>query len=75
MVLPLGTPVKSADGKKDIHKIFLKNGTNVVVGIAAANRDPAIWVDEPEVWKPERWIDHSLDEVVKMRLPGVYSGM
>lgn len=53
----------------------MKNNTKVVIGIAAANRDPAVWVDEPEVWKPDRWIDHSLDEIVKERLPGVYAGM
>jgi cytochrome P450 len=75
MVLPLGTPVKSADGKQVIHELHLKKDTNVVVGIATANRDPAVWGDDGDTWKPERWINHGVDNLVKERLPGVYSGM
>jgi cytochrome P450 len=72
VVLPLGTPVKSTNGQS-IHKILLKKNTNIVIGIAAANRDQEIWGDDAEMWKPERWIGHQ--EYAKERLPGVYSGM
>jgi len=71
----LGTPVKSADGKRYIHELLLKKNTNVVVGIATANRDQAVWGDDAGMWKPERWINHCVDDLVKERLPGVYSGM
>lgn len=75
IILPLGTPIKSADGKKDIREIMLKNNTNVTIGIAAVNRDPEIWGDDAGDWVPERWIDRNAEEVTKERLPGVYSGM
>lgn len=75
VMLPLGTPIKSADGKQDFHEIFLKNGTNVLIGIAAVNSDPEIWGDDAEDWVPERWINRSPEDVAKERLPGVYSRM
>lgn len=75
IILPLGAPIKSADGTKDIHEIYLKNNTNVVIGTATANRDPAVWGEDAEEWKPERWLDHKLDDITKERLPGIFSGM
>jgi cytochrome P450 len=72
MVRPLGTPVKSTNGQS-IHEILLKKNTNIVIGIAAANRDREIWGDDAAMWKPERWIGHQ--EYARERLPGVYSGM
>jgi len=38
-----------------------------VIGIAAANRDPAVWGDDADEWRAERWIDHGLHELVKER--------
>jgi hypothetical protein len=75
IVLPLGTPVTSCDGKTDIHEIFLKNNTNVILGLGAANRDPEIWGEDAHVWIPERWIGKTPDQVASTRLPGLYSGM
>jgi hypothetical protein len=75
IVLPLGTPVKAADGRTDVHEIYLKNNTNVVVGLGPANRDPEIWGEDAHLWKPERWLGKTPEQVGKVRLPGVYSGM
>jgi cytochrome P450 len=72
VILPLGTTVKSNNGQS-ISEILLKKNTDVVVGIAAANRDLEIWGDDADTWKPERWIDRH--EPAKERLPGAYSGM
>lgn len=75
IVLPLGKPVKSADGKRDIQELYLKNNTNIAVGISAVNRDPAIWGMDATLWNPERWLVKDGDSVAKERLPGVFSGM
>lgn len=75
VVLPLGTPIKATDGITDIHELHLKNNTNVILGLGAVNRDPAIWGEDACIWKPERWMGRVPDEVAKERLPGVYSGM
>lgn len=58
----------------DIRELYLKKGTYVTVGIGLANRDPAVWGDDAEDWKPERWLNGP-EEITKERLPGVYSGM
>lgn len=73
IVLPLSTPVKSSDGKRIMHEIYLKKDTNVIIGAGNANRDPAIWGDDADEWRPERWMGQER-EITKERLPGVYSG-
>lgn len=73
-MLPLDTPVTSTKGQV-MSEIHLKNNTNVVLGLGAANRDPAIWGEDASEWKPERWLGKTPDQVAKERLPGVYSGM
>ena len=68
-------PIKSADGRSEIREIPLKKGSRVLISIYNANRSKAIWGEDAEEWKPERWLGKSPDEVAKVRLPGVYSSM
>lgn len=68
-------PMKSADGKSEIREIPIKKNTNVIISILSANRNKAVWGEDAEEWKPERWLGKSPDEVAKVRLPGVYSSM
>lgn len=63
------------DGKSEIREIPIKKNTNVIISILNANRSKAVWGEDAEEWKPERWLGNSLDEVAKERLPGVYSSM
>lgn len=67
--------MKAADGKSEICEIPIKKNTNVIVSILNANRSKAVWGEDAEEWKPERWLGKSHDEVAKERLPGVYSSM
>ncbi|KZP14943.1 cytochrome P450 [Athelia psychrophila] len=73
-VLPLSQPIVGIDGT-DIHEIAIPKGTRVTVGIMRANRDPDIWGDDAQEWKPERWLASSPDKVAKVHFPGVYSNM
>ena len=68
-------PIKSADGKADIREVPVKKGTEIVISIYNANRSKAVWGEDADEWKPERWIGKSPDEVSKTKLPGVYSSM
>lgn len=68
-------PMKSADSRSEIHEVFIKKNTNVIISIFNANRNKATWGEDAEEWKPERWLGKSPDEVAKVRLPGVYSSM
>ena len=75
VVLPLMWPIKSADGKSEIHEIPLRKNTDVVISIHNANRCKAVWGEDAYEWKPERWLGKSPDEVANVRYPGVYSSM
>ncbi|TFK95445.1 cytochrome P450 [Pterulicium gracile] len=79
--LPLSKPILSTSGHP-ISAVPLKNNTNVIIGIAAANRDKDMWGEDADEWKPERWLNE--DGSVRVtatkdadgeRFPGVYSGM
>ncbi|KAH8114780.1 cytochrome P450 [Phellopilus nigrolimitatus] len=74
-VLPLAWPLMSSDGEAEISQIPLKKNTTVIISILGANRSKAIWGDDAEEWKPERWVGRSPESVAKARLPGVYSQM
>ena len=45
---------------------------SIVIGIEAANRDPAIWGSDSNEWNPDRWLKSDTD---LQRLPGIFSGM
>lgn len=70
--MPLSNPIKGVDGRM-MHEIFVPNNTDVVVGILASNRNPAIWGDEALEWKPERWLSPLPESVTAAHIPGVYS--
>lgn len=76
-ILPLGNPVKSADGKEDISSFPVKKGRHVLVSILNSNRCKEVWGEDATEWKPERWFSPLPKSVtdVKTRLPGVFSSM
>ena len=75
VVLPLMWPIKSADGKSEIHEIPLRKNTDVVISIHNANRCKAVWGEDAYEWKPERWLSSLPDAVVNSRIPGVYANL
>lgn len=76
VVLPLTTPITGNDGLP-ITALHLPRNTNVHIGIAAANRDPAVWGPDAEDFKPKRWLERENGPQLgtKEKFPGVYSGM
>ena len=66
-------PIKSADGKADIREIPVKKGTEVVISIYNANRSKAVWGEDADEWKPERWLSSLPRAVEEARIPGVYA--
>jgi cytochrome P450 len=74
-VLPLRTPIKSRDGKRDIHEIALKRNSFIFANLVAVNRDPEMWGEDAEEWKPERWLGKKPEDVAKVRIPGIYPGL
>lgn len=50
----------------------IPSGTILFVGIAGSNRSKAVWGDDAQEWKPERWLGN---KGPKEKVPGIYSGM
>ncbi|KAI5123123.1 hypothetical protein M0805_001478 [Coniferiporia weirii] len=72
-VLPLKWPVKAVNGKTEIREIMIPKGTGIIVPISGANLSKAIWGEDAEEWKPERWLKPLPESVSDAHLPGVYS--
>lgn len=71
-MLPLSEPIRGTDGNL-IQEIPVPKGTEVIVGILASNRNPALWGPDAAEWKPERWLEPLPDTINTARVPGVYS--
>lgn len=74
VVLPLSEPIHGEDGSL-IHEIPVPKDTMVIIGIRACNRNKAIWGDDAQEWKPERWLAPLPEEVGKAHVPGVYANL
>ncbi|KAM5531524.1 hypothetical protein V8D89_010179 [Ganoderma adspersum] len=70
--LTLSEPMRSSDGSM-VDSVFVPKGTNVLVGVRACNRDRALWGNDAEEWKPERWLKPLPKAVEAASIPGVYS--
>ena len=72
--LPLAEPMMGSNGTV-IDSIPIPKGSNVLVGVRACNRHKALWGDDAEEWKPERWLKPLPKTVENANIPGVYSNM
>ncbi|KAI0676559.1 cytochrome P450 [Trametes maxima] len=70
--LPLSRPMHGSDGSI-LDSIVVPKGTNVLVGVRACNRNKALWGDDAEEWKPDRWLKPLPKELEDASIPGVYS--
>ncbi|CDO70522.1 hypothetical protein BN946_scf184569.g65 [Trametes cinnabarina] len=73
-VLPLSKPMRGTDGSV-MESVVVPKGTNVLVGVRACNRNKAIWGEDAEEWKPERWLKPLPKAVEDASIPGVYSNL
>ena len=73
-MLPLREPIVGVDGR-EVWRVPVPKGTDVIVGIAAMNRAKALWGDDADEWKPDRWLAPLPESLVQARVPGVYSNL
>ncbi|KAH9915036.1 cytochrome P450 [Epithele typhae] len=71
-VLPLGEPIVGKDGQQ-ITEIPVPKGESVLLNLAACNKAKALWGEDAEEWKPERWLKPLPRAVENARIPGIYS--
>ena len=73
-MLPISTPVVGVDGRL-MDSVNIPKGTEVVISILMANRDPMVWGEDALEWKPERWLSPLPQQTLDAHMPGIYSHM
>ena len=71
---PLQSPLKTKGGKT-ISEIAVPKNTDIIIGILAINHSKAIWGEDADEWKPERWLSPLPGSVTQAKIPGEYSNL
>ena len=74
VVLPFSEPIEGLDGTM-MNEVVVPKNTLVFVAIRSCNRNKAIWGDDAEEWKPERWLSPMPSAVKEASVPGVYANL
>ncbi|KAJ7227219.1 cytochrome P450 [Mycena pura] len=69
--IPLWKPIIGVDGT-EVTALNVPKGTDFILVIPSAHRDPEIWGEDASEYKPERWLSPLPDSVGDAALPGVY---
>ncbi|KIP02196.1 hypothetical protein PHLGIDRAFT_20511 [Phlebiopsis gigantea 11061_1 CR5-6] len=74
VVMPLSEPVQGVNGEM-ITEIPVPKDTAIIIGIRACNRNKALWGEDAEEFKPERWLKGLPEAVTQAHVPGVYANL
>ena len=72
VVLPFSEPIEGLDGTM-MNEVVVPKNTLVFVAIRSCNRNKAIWGDDAEEWKPERWLAPLPPTVSEARIPSIFA--
>ena len=73
-ILPLSEPITSIDGRL-LTEIVVPKDSAIIVGIRACNRNKALWGEDANEWRPERWLSDLPATVTEAGVPGIYSNL
>lgn len=73
-ILPLSEPITGVDGST-IREVHVPKDTTVIVGVLSSNCNKAIWGEDAQEWKPERWLNQLPESVTNAKIPGIYSNL
>ena len=73
-VLPLSEPVRGVDGRM-ITEIPVPKGATLLLNLRACNTSKALWGEDADDWKPERWLAPLPRAVEDARIPGIYANL
>ena len=72
--MPLSAPIRGKDGSL-ISEVPLPRDTDIAIALWGSNINPAVWGEDAEQWKPERFLQPLPEAVTDARIPGVYSNL
>lgn len=73
-ILPLSEPIHGVDGET-MSEIPIPKGTFFVCNLRAVNTNKALWGEDADEWKPERWLKPLPRAVEEARIPGIYANL
>ncbi|KAL0563950.1 hypothetical protein V5O48_018108, partial [Marasmius crinis-equi] len=76
-VVPLQFPIPGERPGTETKELLIRKGTSVYVGLGASNRSRAIWGDDVNELKPERWLGKGILESTEngVKMPGIFSNI
>ncbi|KAI0754104.1 cytochrome P450 [Daedaleopsis nitida] len=73
-VLPLAEPIRGLDGTV-LHEIPVPKGTVFFCNLRLCNTNEALWGEDAQEWKPERWLKPLPRTVEEANIPGIYANL
>ena len=58
-----------------VREVPVPEGTTIFLNVQACNTNKAIWGEDAEEWKPERWLTPLPESVTEAKIPGIYSNL
>ncbi|KIP02197.1 hypothetical protein PHLGIDRAFT_122687 [Phlebiopsis gigantea 11061_1 CR5-6] len=74
IVMPLSEPIQGVNGES-ISEIPVPKETTIFIGVRASNRNKALWGEDADEFKPERWLSPLPKAVGEAHIPGVYANL
>lgn len=72
--MPLSEPIQGVNGES-ISEIPVPKETTIFIGVRASNRNKALWGEDADEFKPERWLSPLPKAVGEAHIPGVYANL
>ena len=72
--MPLSEPTHGLDGSV-MNEIAVPAGTVIFIGNWMSNINRALWGEDVDEFKPERWLSPLPEALKEAHLPGVYSNL
>ncbi|EIM80594.1 cytochrome P450 [Stereum hirsutum FP-91666 SS1] len=71
-VLPLTKPITTTSGKV-VKEVPIPQGIRIIVSGAAYNFNKDVWGEDADIWRPERWLDKTVNPAAVNANVGVMS--
>ncbi|KAI0742144.1 cytochrome P450 [Irpex lacteus] len=70
--LTFSEPIQGKDGTP-IKEIIVPKGTTVIISFLASNTNKALWGEDADEWRPERWLQALPERLVDAQIPSIFA--